>query len=314
LSWAILSDANLSGVNLSWAHLWISNCTRANFNKADLSGANLNGVNLTEADLSGTNLTGVNLGEANLTEADFSEADLSGANFSYADLKKATLNRANLEGANLREANLTQANFVRSILFGANLTRTQVAGANFATANLTGTCLHDWQIDETTQLKGAICEYVYLRGDREERCPANGNFAPGDFAKLFQQSVETVSLTFRNGIDWLAFSIALQKLQVNSGGSPVSLQALEYKNDGAFVVRVNVPTHRKRDEQEQELKREYVLSLQAIDESYRTQSRMSEEQIATYRRQSADLTEIVRVLAHHTQQSETLSVANGQAD
>jgi uncharacterized protein YjbI with pentapeptide repeats len=294
--------------------LWISNCTRANFNKADLSGANLNGINLTQADLSGTNLTGVNFGEANLTEADFSEADLSGANFSYADLKKATLNRANLEGANLRETNLTQANFVRSIFFGANLTRAQVAGANFAMAHLTGACLHNWQIDEATQLKGAICEYVYLRGNREERCPANGNFAPGDFAKLFQQSAETVSLTFRNGIDWQAFSIALQKLQANSEGLPVSIQALEYRNDGAFVVRVNVPASRKLEEQEQELKREYVLSLQALDESYRTRSLMSDEQIATHRRRSADLTEIVRVLASRAQQAEAMAVANGQAD
>jgi len=66
LSWADLSQANLSGANLSWANL----------SGANLSGANLSWANLSWADLSGANLSGANLSWANLSGADLSGADL----------------------------------------------------------------------------------------------------------------------------------------------------------------------------------------------------------------------------------------------
>ena len=81
LSWANLSNADLSDANLSWANL----------SNADLSGANLSGTNLSDADLSGADLSGADLSGADLSGTDLSGTDLSGANLSDADLPLANL-------------------------------------------------------------------------------------------------------------------------------------------------------------------------------------------------------------------------------
>ena len=74
LSWANLSEANLSGANLRWAILSEANLSEANLRWAILRGADLRGANLRGANLSEANLRGANLSEANLSEAniDFS--------------------------------------------------------------------------------------------------------------------------------------------------------------------------------------------------------------------------------------------------
>ncbi|HAA31872.1 MAG TPA: pentapeptide repeat-containing protein [Cyanobacteria bacterium UBA8553] len=297
---AKLSDANLSEAYLSEVDLIGANLIGADLRGADLISANLIGANLSQvylsgADLSKANLSGADLIGAKLIGAKLSGANLSGANFSGANLSGAYLRGANLRGANLRGANLSLAN-----LSLANLRRAKAQDANFHKAVLTGVCLEDWHINSATNLNEVICDYVYLQGDRQERSPNQGNFEPGEFSKLFQMPLETVELVFRNGIDWQAFFTSFQKLQVEGGGSELSIQSFENKKNGTIIIRINIPPDVNKVVVENYLKREYQYELKAIDKEYRYQLQVSYEQIATYRQQSANLTEIVKLMACKT--------------
>lgn len=88
-----------------------------------------------------------------------------------------------------------------------------------------------------------------------------------------------------------------QRLQVECSGKELTIQAIENKNDGAFVIRVNVPADANKAEIEKYLKREYELALVALEEKYQLQLQGKDEQIEIYRKQSTDLTEIVKLLA-----------------
>jgi uncharacterized protein YjbI with pentapeptide repeats len=127
-------------------------------------------IDLSEADLIGTNLKGANLSRANLTGVDFRWADLTVAELMGANLTLANVMTAKLAGANLREANLSMM---------------EAQMSDFKYATLTGACLEGWHINGSTSLTGVICDYVYLKSDRQERRPSSGNFAPGEFTKLF---------------------------------------------------------------------------------------------------------------------------------
>jgi len=307
LSRADLSRADLIGSNLSEAHL-----KEAYLSEADLIGANLCEAYLGGADLIGTNLIGANLTEAYLSGADLSKANLSGAdlvgakligaklsgtNLSGAKLCGANLSGAYLKGANLKGANLKDANLTGANLTGANLQRTKALDAIFSKATLTGACLEDWHTNSTTNLEDVICDYVYLRVEQQERTPAQGKFAPGEFTKLFQKALETIDLIFQNGIDWRAFLIAFQKLQIEISTLGLSLQSLENRTNGTFIIRINVNPEVNKREVESYLRQEYESALKAIDKEYRYQLQASYEQIAFYRQQCADLNEIVRVMA-----------------
>ena len=69
LSWANLSEADLSGADLSWAHLLC-----ADLSKANLSGAKLSGADMSKADLSGADMSGADMSRARLLRAELSGA------------------------------------------------------------------------------------------------------------------------------------------------------------------------------------------------------------------------------------------------
>lgn len=317
LSGVDLSRANLSRADLSQADLIGANLKEANFNEAYLSGADLIGADLSQADLSGADLIGANLIGTNLIGAklngvDLSKANLSGTDLSRAKLIGAKLSGTNLSGAKLCDANLTgahlkQANLKGSNLSGANLSmanltdaylqRTKVQNTNFNQAILTGACLENWHINSGTNLDQVICEYVYLQADQQERRPRSGNFALGEFSQLFQQALETFEMIFEYGIDWQAFFTSFQKLQFEHSSSELSIQAIENKHNGSCVIRVNIPPNANKLAIEISLKREYEHQLKIIDKKYRYQLQAKYDQIAAYRQQSADLTEIIKVMA-----------------
>ncbi len=251
----------------------------------------LEGANLNLLDLSGFNLRGANIRGANLFGTDLVKADLAGADLEKADLTAADLNNTNLKGANLSEARLI---------------RTQALGTNFERAVLTGACIEDWNIDSTTNLNGAICDYIYLKSKYcpdmkgyvlQERRPYNGNFEPGEFTKLFQKTLETVDLIFPNGIDWQAFLVAFQQLEERRG-SELSIQGIENKQKGTFVVRVNVEPKDNKAELEQYFKHQYQLAIQETEKKYREQlkdcTNAPDEPISSYRHQSADLKQMIQ--------------------
>jgi len=244
-------------------------------------------ANLNLLDLSGLNLRGANLKGANLFGTDFIEADLTGADLREADLTAADLSQADLTGVDLREARLI---------------RTQALATNFNQVRFTGACLEDWNIDPSTNLDGVICDYIYLKSKYvpeqklyllKERRPYNGNFEAGEFTKLFQKVLEPLSLVFRNGIDWQAFLTSFQELQLECSNHELSIQALENKNSGVLVIKLNVPNDANKAQIEQSFKHKYRIAIQSKEENLTD----SAEQLALYRQQSADITEIVKVMA-----------------
>lgn len=257
---------------------------------------NLSNANLIRAELWRANLNGVNLIEANLSLANLSRADLITANLTRAILIETNLIDANLLGANLTDANL----------IGADLRMTQALSANFTGANLTRAYIGDWNINSQTILDDVNCEYVYMNQNflerLQERRPSdpNRNFEPGEFTKLFQKALSTVDLIFRNGVDWQALLISLEKLRVEADGAELTVQAIENKNDGAFVVRVNVPPDADKAAVEKFVKQEYEIALKVIEARYETQFQLQGEQLHFYREEMAvkrqDNTQLMGIL------------------
>ena len=220
--------------------------------KIDLIGANLEEANLQRANLRGADLQGVNLQRANLQRANLQGANLQEANLEGADLEGAYLEEAYLRGAKLQEAKLQEAklflaNLQKAKLQEAYLTTTQALKTNFQNANLTGACIEDWNINSETQFDGVICEYIYLKQEYQndqvifsERRPhdPNKNFAPGEFTKIFQKSLETVDLIFREGLNWKAFAYSFKKVEVENEKAQLAISSIENKGDGVVLVRV----------------------------------------------------------------------------
>ena len=302
---AKLNEANLSEAYLSEADLIGADLNSADLSSADLIGANLIGANLNKAYLSGADLTKANLSGADLVGAKLIGAKLSGANLSGAKLIGANLSGAYLRGANLKGANLIDANLIGANLSRSNLHRIKALHSNLYKAILTGACLQDWHTNSATNLEDVICDYIYLEAEQKERRPIEGNFAQGEFTNLFQKTLETVDLIFSNGIDWQAFLFSFEKIQVKTGILELSIQTMENKNDGTLVIRLSVPNEVNKIDIEHSLKREYEHQLKAIDKIYRYQLQATYEEIATYRHQSIDLIEIVKVMASRTINVET---------
>ena len=256
--------------------------------------------------LSNANLIGAELWRANLNGVNLIEANLSLANLSRADLITANLTRAILIETNLIDANLIGANLTEAILIGADLSMTQALSANFTGANLTRAYIQDWNINKQTMLDDINCEYVYMNRNFlerfRERRPSDPsrNFEPGEFTKLFQKALSTVDLIFRNGVDWQALLISLEKLRVEADGAELTVQAIENKNDGAFVVRVNVPPDADKGAIEKFVKQEYEIALKVIEARYEMQLQLQGEQLQFYREEMAvkrqDNTQLIGVL------------------
>jgi len=292
LNGAFLSKANLSEANLTGAFLRGADLTRAN-----LTGANLTGSYLSRADLSGAFLRMANLAGVDLTGAFLRGAYLTGTNLRGAYLGRTDLTGAYMRGVNLCEADLTAAFFSEADLTAAFLIGTQALYTNFNKAKFTGACIQDWNINNATQLDGIICDHIYLQYYQQERRPLNGKFAPGEFTKLFQKIFETVDLTFVNGIEWQAFSLALEKLQIKMAGDEISIQAIEQKPDGAFIIRLKVPPETNKVKIEKYLKSEYEVALQKIDEKSDTLLETQDDGIAIHRQQAANLMQIAKTMA-----------------
>ncbi|MGK7916614.1 MAG: pentapeptide repeat-containing protein [Prochloraceae cyanobacterium] len=338
IGWTNLREANFTGTDLKKIRLFEVDLRDANLSAVDLRGANLIKTDLRKANLRGAKLMGINFSRANLSEQDlskqdlreanFSEANLSRVNFSRANLSQANLSQANLREANLREANLNQVNLAganlreailtgqdlsdrdfrghdlsRANLMEANLSRIQALGTNFKGAKFTGACLEDWKIDNATNFDNVICDYIYLKADRQERRPQdpNKNFTPGEFKKFFhkffQKVLETIDIIFTDGIDWRAFVLSFQELQFKYQDKHLSIQAVENKPDGFFVIRLNVSSDADKVLIETQAKKLYQFKLKALEDRYRVELKAKDEQIAIYRQQSVDLLELAKLAA-----------------
>ena len=256
----------------------------ANFYKAILSIVNINKADFYDA----------NLFKTNFSKADLSQLDIQGIDLSQTQLIEVDLRNKNLEESNLNNADLSKAN-----LSNANLRRIQAIGTNFCNAILTGACVEDWHTNIQTNLNDVICEYIYLKQNKQERRPHNPDkiFVQGEFSQLFQKAIETVDLIFSDGINWQAFLHSFQKLQIECHSEELTIQAIEKKSGGAFVIRVEVPSDVNKAEIEKYLENEYQLKLKSIEEKYKLQLGTKDEQINIYRQHNTDLLEIIKLKA-----------------
>ncbi|MFC8916327.1 pentapeptide repeat-containing protein [Streptomyces sp. NPDC057116] len=120
----------------------------ARWGGAILTGADLSGVDLSFAHLRGARLDGAELRGTELFESDLREAKLDGSDLREAQIFAANLRGASLDGADLRNTNLTEADLSKSWLCGircAKLTGTELAGAR-----LTGAVLAEADLTEST--------------------------------------------------------------------------------------------------------------------------------------------------------------------
>ena len=279
---ADLTDADCSGASLKGAHLYGATLTRTRLHRArQVNLARLGKTILADVAVQdllislrgrgrayrGKNLQGANLATADLVGADFTEADLS---------------RATLAGADLQQANLT---------------KTQALGTEFRQADLTGACLEAWNIDSTTQLAGARCDYVYLLSHHQERRPNSGHFQPGEFTKLFEEVLDTIDLIFQNGIDWKVFLQTFQQVQVQQGEAELAIQSIENKGDGVMVVKLKAAPDTDKAGVHQLFMSGYHTALEAAEQRYKAQLQAKDDEIQRYHQQNANMQEVVKLLA-----------------
>lgn len=164
---AVLSEADLTGVDLRYARVEGARLSGANLSRADLRYAYFARARLRQAQLTSSDLT-----SAHLTEADLRGANLSDANLTYAVLSYGYLGHANLSGANLSGAKLYNANLSHADLRKTNLHKASTFETIFTNIDLSETVglesvYHlgpsDIGINTMYQSKGRIPE-AFLRG------------------------------------------------------------------------------------------------------------------------------------------------------
>lgn len=292
--------------------------TEATFEKAVLKSAHFYGSTLVRTRFHlAKKLNLARLGHTLL--ADFTVQNLllslRGKDQSYQGLN---LKGANLAGVELAGADFTEADLSQATLEGANLARTtliktQALGTQFRQAELTGACLEAWNIDSTTQLEGAICDYVYLLSPQQERRPSSGTFQPGEFTKLFEEVLDTIDLIFRDGVDWKAFQRTLGQISVQYEEAELAVQSIENKGDGVVVVRLNAAPGADKPAIHQSFTEIYQLALKEAEARYKGQLDAKDEQIADYRQQSANMQEVLKVLAARPITVDVKAIAESKA-
>jgi uncharacterized protein YjbI with pentapeptide repeats len=221
--------------------------------------------------------------------------DGSKKSYVAANLRATNLDGVNLEQANMTWADLTCSTLCHANLKNANLTESLALNTDFTGANLTGACLEAWNIDSHTNLAEVDSQYVYLLRNEQERRPSSGNFAPGEFTKLFQEVLSTVDLIFRNGVDWKAFVTAFQQVQVENEDTPIEVQCIENKGDGVVVVRVNVPPDTDKTKIHSEFNQKYELEKAALEAKYRADLQAKDSEIiAIYREYNTNMLEVIK--------------------
>ncbi|MEA5450015.1 hypothetical protein VB780_15650 [Leptolyngbya sp. CCNP1308] len=158
------------------------------------------------------------------------------------------------------------------------------------------------------------CDYIFRTFDDEAykfsgRLPVDpkSTFAPGEFTQRFQiiaSALETIDITFTEGIDWQAFFQSFQDLRDSRPNEDISIQGMERKGN-AFVVRLEVEAEADKAAIETEVKQRYAHQLAALEAQYQERLRLQSDEIATYRQTQSSLLHIVQTMAEKDSISQT---------
>lgn len=129
-----------------------------------------------------------------------------------------------------------------------------------------------------TKLDDVICEYIYLRENQQERRPSSGNFAPGEFTKLYQKSLDTIDLIFRHGIDWDAFSYSFKKIEIENQDAQLDIQIIEKKGDGVIVVSIHASPDADKTKIHGDFMQGYELAVKTLEAQHQRSVKTLEEQ------------------------------------
>lgn len=263
--------ANLSDANLRFANLQFADLRSADLRSADLQSANLVSADLRSANFCNVNLVSAHLNCANLRSTDFRSADFRSASLISANLGTANLLAANLVSADLSNVDLISANLISANLSDVNLRAAQALYTDFRRATLTGACIQDWQVGSSTNFEDVECRYIFRTYDPETekftgRLPVDPgrSFAPGEFEKWMQVrkgALDTIDITFGNGIDWQALFRSLQITRQQHPDVNVVVKSIE-EEDGIFVARLRIETDVSGEAQEK-LKAEVETQIKA---------------------------------------------------
>ncbi len=178
---------------------------------------------------------------------------------------------------------------------------------DFSKANLTGACIEDWHINGQTNFDDVICDYIYLKYDWEsekflERRPSDESkiFAPGDFKRLIEKAKETVDLIFNQGIDWSAFLNSFNNLRIEDGYQDLGVKAIEQKDDGTFVVRLNTTNINQVDKGE--LEKSFWKYYQPILEAKEDQIKFLQDDIKARENKENILLNVIKTMAEKENQ------------
>ena len=87
-------------------------------------------------------------------------------------------------------------------------------------------------------------------------------------------------------------------MQVENGDTELAIQSIENKGDGVVVVKVAVPDNTDKEKIHSDFTQNYQLALAAVEEKYKAELQAKNNEIVIYRQQSAEMTEIVKLLAN----------------
>lgn len=246
--------------------------TTTNFSKADTHHAQftdtlligcqwLKSQNLHLADTRGTLL------ELRAARLLLSRRDVGTKDFSYNNLRGAALAGFDLRSVNFHHADLSQADLRDCNLSDCDLSEAMALGSDFTHANFTGALIENWNIDKTTCFDGAACKFVYLKRDKSERNPPQGEFAEGDFAKLYQEIANTVDFIAHTPLELQALLRAIEAIKKQGGG--IFLQQMERKAD-SVVLRVQSESDVAIDKAQiyAEVERQKQTELLALRQEY----------------------------------------------
>ncbi|MBD2527882.1 hypothetical protein H6G86_37370, partial [Nostoc sp. FACHB-133] len=92
----------------------------------------------------------------------------------------------------------------------------------------------------------------------------------------------------------------------------LSVQAIEKKSGGAFVIRLEVPPEANKADIESQTKALYEIQLKVLEARYHAELQAKDEQIVIYRQQNATLENVINILGNRPIQNIITVTANAE--